>query len=484
MTTGNGSRPRAKPQRASIGNASHSFVSVQQRDPAANDMAERGTRLLARGRIEEALSLLEQAAIAAPDDWRVQEALGHAWLQDGRLPRAAEAWQRCATLAPSHPLPHVLIADVFSAMGQRNQAEQAIRRAIQLGPSFGAAWLRLAHLRRFRNKTDPDLRLMRALSRTKELSQADREALHFALGKVYDDLGCVNDAFRHMQAANEMRKRRTPFDMRAMQQLVSRIIQVCDASFFDRCKGMGLDSSLPVFLVGMPRSGSSLVEQILASHPRAHGVGELGTLGRLTADLPARLGTHTPFPECLREMTQEGAETMASDYLRRLTRDASVDALRVCDKMLSHLLLVGLIAALFPNAKIIHCKRNLMDLGLSVYLQSFAGGGVGYAYDLDDIGRYYQLTKRLIDHWKRVCPIQIFEVEYESLVQDPEPRARALVEAVELPWDPRCLDFHRSSREVRTVSHWQVRQPIHSRSVERWRPYAKHLAPLQKYFDG
>jgi tetratricopeptide (TPR) repeat protein len=441
-------------------------------------------RLLARGRIEEALSLLEQAALTAPNDWSVQEALGHAWLQDGRLPRASAAYERCATLDPSRPQPHVLLADVFSAMGQRNSAEQSIRRAIQLAPSFGAAWLRLAHLRRFRNKTDPDLRQMRAIARAKELSQADREALHFALAKAYDDLRCVNDAFRHMQLANEMRKRQTPFDMCAMEQLVSRIVRVCDDAFFDRCHAMGSDSALPVFLVGMPRSGSSLIEQILATHPLAHGVGELGTLGRLTADLPTRLGTATPFPECLHELTREGARTMASDYLRRLERDAPKDVLRICDKMLSHLLLVGLIAVLFPSARIVYCRRNLMDLGLSIYLQSFAGGGVGYAYDLDDIGRYYQLTKRLMDHWKRVSPIRIFEMEYESLVQDPEPQARALMKAVELPWDARCLDFHRSTREVRTVSHWQVRQPIHNRSVERWRPYARHLAPLQKYLDG
>ncbi len=201
----------------------------------------------------------------------------------------------------------------------------------------------------------------------------------------------------------------------------------------------------------------------------------------MAADLPTRLGTSTPFPECLAELTEPAALGVATDYLARLTRDAPPDVLRVCDKMLSHVLLLGLVAASFPRATIIHCRRQLMDVGLSMYMHSFSGSGVGYAYDLDDIGRYHQACERLMAHFKRVCPLEIVDLEYEELVASPEAQTRELVHAVGLEWDPRCLDFHLADRPVHTVSDWQVREPVHTRSVARFRRYEEHLAPLRKY---
>jgi len=449
--------------------------------PGPDNPCTRASRLTARGRLDDARHLLEQAAVDFPSDPAVHEALGRVLLQDGRLEQAASALGRAIELQPSRATAHTTLSDVFAARGQRSEAEQSLRAALRLDTSSGQAWLRLAHLRRFRKKEDPDFRQLRTLVRDRTSSPADQEALSFALAKAYDDLGCPNDAFRHMRAANELHRQHHPFDIAAMQQLMTRMAAVCDQAFFERCRSFGSESSLPVFVVGLPRSGSSLVEQIIASHPSAEGVGELGTLPRLAADLPDRLATRSPFPECLRELREDVARTLASDYLRRLTRDATADTLRVCDKMLSNLVLVGLIAVLFPQARVVHCKRNLMDTGLSMYQQSFQGGGVGYAYDLDDIGRYQQMANQLMSHWKRVCPIPLVEVEYEALVRDPEQQSRALIDAVGLPWDAACLTFHRRQGATQTVSNWQVRQPVHKRSVERWRPYAKHLAALRKY---
>jgi hypothetical protein len=338
-------------------------------------------------------------------------------------------------------------------------------------------------MKRFDTDADPDAQRIISLLASGDVSAVDAEPMHFALGKVYDDLRRAEDAFAHLKQANELHKRRQPFDLRAMLQLIDQIESVCDAAFFSRSQGWGSSSAIPVFIVGVPRCGSTLVEQIISSHPRAYGVGELRTLARLTADLPSRLGSRTPFPACLRELDRSAVQGMAAQYLARLTRDAPSDVLRVCDKMLSHVLLVGLLSVLFPRGTVIHCRRDIMDAGLSMYMQSFGGPGVGYAYDLEDIGRYHARCAELMAHWKRVSPMTIVEVQYEQLVREPEKGVRMLLDAAGLAWDARCLESHRAQRQVRTVSDWQVRQPIHAKSVERWRAYEKHLAPLRKYAD-
>ncbi|HNS97596.1 MAG TPA: sulfotransferase [Polyangiaceae bacterium] len=457
-------------------------TSVTQTNAKVNDIVSRASRWAARGRLEEALQLLRQAAFDHPNHSTVHEWLGLVALQDARLDMAAAFLQRAIALDPKRASAYASLSDVFAAKGQRSEAENALRSALRIAPSLGSAWLRLAHLRRFRKKDDPDFRRLRDLCRNHGPDTTDREALYFALAKAYDDLGCPNEAFRFMKTANEMHRERHPFDIQAMQQLMDRVSTVCDKELFSKYNTLGNDSSLPVFLVGLPRSGSSLVERIIATHPQGDGVGEIGTLPRLAADLPSRVGTQTPFPECLREMSGEAIQAVAGEYLRRLTRDASATTLRICDKMLSNLVLVGLIAILFPRARIVYCNRNILDAGLSMYQQSFQGGGVGYTYDLEDIGKVYRMSSQLMEHWKRVCPIAIEQVQYEALVRDPETQVRRLLDSLGLPWDPVCLSHHRGG-STQTVSNWQVRQPTHTRSVERWRKYSKHLTPLRKVVE-
>jgi len=418
-----------------------------------------------------------------PNDASVQECLGFAQLHDGRLNQAQTAFERALKLDKSMAAAHCGLSDVFAARGQKAEAEQAIRSAIRVAPKFGHAWLRLAHLKRFRKAQDPDFRQLKTIATSTSAKPQDREPLSFALAKAFDDLGCPDDAFRFMRLANELHRKDNPFDVDTVRQLTTRIASVCSDDYFRNHVSIGSDSSLPVFIVGLPRSGSSLVEQIIASHPNAIGVGELGTLPRLAADLPHLIKTKTPFPECMRELTPKVAEHVASQYLQRIKRDAPQNTLRICDKMLSNLMLIGVIATIFPNAKLLHCKRNIMDVGLSMYQQLFQGSGAGYTYDLDDIGRYHRLSQALMTHWKEVSPTRIVEVEYEELVRNPEQESRRLIDAIGLPWDNACLDANRRKASTQTASNWQVRQPVHTRSVERWRPYAKHLAALEKYLD-
>jgi len=454
----------------------------QAQEAAKPSGLDQAAKLLAHGRIEEAVAELEQQVRAAPSDPQVLEAFGRALLQDGRLLEAERSLTRALSLRDD-PRTRLLLADVLTADDRRQDAEQAIREAIALAPNLGQAWLRLAHARTFKRVEDDDLKTMEAIACEATIGEADAEALQFALAKAYDDLRMPREAFDHMQRANGLHAKRQPFDLGAMLALMDRIEAVCDRDLLHRELPEGSSSAVPVFIVGVPRCGSTLVEQVIAAHPKAYGVGELRTLARLTADLPSRMGTRTPFPECLRELRRGDVAWMADAYLKRLTRDAPADVSRVCDKMLSHVLLVGLISMVFPRATVIHCKRNLMDTGLSMYLQSFSGPGVGYAYDLEHIGQYHERCTRLMDHWKHASPMRIVDVEYEALVRDPEAGVRELLSAVNLDWDPRCMQPHLSKRQVRTVSDWQVRRPIHTGSVQRWRAYEEQLAPLRKYSD-
>ncbi len=450
---------------------------------AAGGPVQRGRQLLASGRIEEAVTVFGRAVTQAPDDWERHCELGNAWMQDGHLARAERAHRESLRLNEDKPLTHLCLGEVLSAAGRRAEAEQAHREALRLAPDYGQAWLRLVQLRRYRAEDDDDLRALQRLVEAPDLEAPDAEAAHFALGKIYDDLGQPNAAFEHLRQANDLHRRRQPFEINQLLALMERIEAVCDEGLLGRFAGWGSESEVPVFIVGLPRCGSTLVEQIIASHPKAYGVGELRRLARLTGDLPARLRSRVPFPDCLQQLDRETVRGLADDYLGRLTRDAGNEAERICDKVLSHLLLIGLIAVLFPKARIVHCQRHLMAIGLSMYFHAFSGPGVGYAYDLDDIGRYYRQCCKLMAHFKRLAPVTIVDVQYETLVSDPEPEIRRLLDRVGLDWDPRCLEFHQAKRQVRTVSEWQVREPIHTRSVERWRRYETHLEPLRKYLE-
>ena len=232
-----------------------------------------------------------------------------------------------------------------------------------------------------------------------------------------------------------------------------------------------------MFIVGMPRSGTSLVEQIIASHPRAFGAGELNDIGRMARELPVLVNTARPYPEALDRLTPDIVDTLAGRYLGALSARAP-DAARVTDKMPFNMLWLGLIAKLFPNARVIHCRREAMDNCLSCYFQLF-NQGLRFSYDLAHLGRVYRQHERLMAHWQACLPLSMLTVDYETLVADPENQTRRLIAFTGLEWDAGCLDFHRTERDVRTASVWQVRQPVYQSSVARWRAYEPWLGSLQ-----
>jgi Sulfotransferase family len=300
------------------------------------------------------------------------------------------------------------------------------------------------------------------------------------LGHLLDRAGSTDEAFEQFKQGNALRRSLlqqsgAAFDAAAHSRRIDRTIFFFSPDFLQRNQEFGLPTDVPVFIVGMPRSGSTLVEQILSQHSQVHGAGELKDVHRLVANLPARLGSTAEYPECLAELDATTARELAEAHLQRLTRRSGAAA-RVTDKMLDNFLHLGLLATLFPRARVIHCRRDPRDVCLSCYFNYF--NGLPFTWDLDDLGRYYRDYERLMAHWGAVLALPILDVAYEDLVADLESQCRRLVDFCGLAWEEQCLRYNENRRVVQTMSKLQVRQPIYTSSVGRWRHYAAQLEPL------
>jgi len=303
----------------------------------------------------------------------------------------------------------------------------------------------------------------------------DNIALNFAAAELLDRVGRYDEAFAHARQANQLVGAK--YEPAQVERSVDALI-----AYFTRRKIQSLPRSTlgderPVFIVGMPRSGTSLVEQILASHPDVYGAGELEAIFQIAGQAEARLsGRGFAFPQSLDGITSSLADELAANYLRPLTALAPA-ARRITDKLPLNFLQLGLISILFPQARVIHCMRDPRDTCLSCYMTHFSSGNE-FSYDLRSCGHFYRQYEKLMTHWKRALDLPILDVIYGQLVEDAEGQSRRMVEFLGLPWDPQCLRFYDNTRYVPTASNAQVRQPIYQSSVGRWRHYDKHLAPL------
>ena len=309
-----------------------------------------------------------------------------------------------------------------------------------------------------------------------DVATGDAIQLFFALGGVYEKKGVVDKAFDHIVNGNRLKRGTLSYDIAATRDHFDRLIETFDGALFARHGTAGDASARPIFILGMPRSGTTLVEQILASHPAVHGAGELHDLGAIAAALPARTGASQPYPACVRGAGAGLWAELGKDYVDAVSRRAPGKR-RVCDKMPDNFLRIGLIHLMLPNAAIIHCRRDAMDICYSCFSLLFTEGQ-SFTYDLTELGLYYREYDRLMRHWQAVLPGRILDVRYEDVVADLEGSARRFVAHCGLEWDGRSLDFHNTKRVVRTASLTQVRQTIYASSIGRWRRHEGRLGPL------
>ncbi len=414
----------------------------------------------------------------SPEDAEAWNGLGGAMQKQGRVHEAIEAYQAALRFKADYADAHNHLGLALQAQGNLEAASACYRKAIALEPDHAKAHENLVRSRRYSPADRDDIARLEALVCTPKISEEALMSLHSALGKVYDDCGAFEQAFAHYQAANRLQRKTVHFKREQEIAEASDIIATFDRDFFKRRTDFGNPSDLPVFIVGMPRSGTTLVEQIIASHPRAFGAGELFHISNIVAELPKRLHTHLPYPKCATMIDRALTQSLAEGYLDHL-KGAGGDALRVTDKVPGNFFHLGLIALMFPNARVIHCRREALDVCLSIYFHQF-GYGHNYAYDLTDIAVYYRQYKRLMEHWHAVLPLEIHEVQYEKLIADQEAVSRRLIDYCGLPWDESCLEYYKNDRPVQSMSNWQVRQPIYTDSIQRWKHYEKHLDELKE----
>jgi tetratricopeptide (TPR) repeat protein len=357
---------------------------------------------------------------------------------------------------------------VLSAMGEFSRAEDAFHQALKIRPDCGGAYNLLSLIKKF-SADDADKVAMEGLIQRPDLNEESRMFLCFALAKACEDCKEFDRSFQYLLEGNRLHRQSFKYDVLEDETRFAMIKATFSAEFFINRRDYGVQDATPIFIVGMPRSGTSLVEQILSSHPDVAGAGELYDLKQLVFKVVLKA-------ENIIALGNEDAVRLADEYLRRLTRYRD-GAEHVTDKMPGNYVYIGMIRLMFPQAKIIHCLRNPADNCVSIFQQFFSGVHM-YAYDLKELGQYYHLYRGLMDHWHRVLPGYIHDIEYESLVAEQESETRRLLEFCGLPWDDACLSFYKSDRKVQTVSLSQVRQPIYKRSMQKWRQYEQYLGPL------
>lgn len=469
-----------------------------------------GAALHAAGEADEAERLLLAAAGIDPSVSNVHYNLSRLYVDQGRLDAAVASARKAIELNPRHPDYFIALAAAQRArgeleeslsslraavainaghpmalndmgvcllvMGRFEEAESSLRRALDADPYLAIAHENLARARRFDHLDDKQIEVLESLTTATHQDNQEKAHLHFALGKMLDDVGEHDRAIKHFASGNALESKRMQFDADAGRSFVERSCTTFDAAFFDDRRSMGNTADEPTFIIGMLRSGTTLVEQILASHPKVYAAGELEYFRNVSHQLQERLGGQ-PYPENLRGIDAGTIESIAMGYLERLRRDMG-EARRFTDKNPLNFLHLGLIMTVFPNARVIHCHRDPLDVCLSIYFQHFAEQH-DFAYDFADIAEFHQQYEQLMAHWKSVFPGRIHDVGYEALVENLERETRSLLEFLDLEWDESCLAFHRTQREVGTASHWQVRQPLYTRSVGRWRHYDAHLGELR-----
>ncbi len=430
-----------------------------------------------QGKRDAAAAALLALITARPADLPLHTQVAGLLADMGCHAQAASLYARCVQHQPHNAQLRLKLGLSYQKLGRFGDAERAFLAAIEEDAGIAAAYLLVAHTRHLGRPDTPLIQRFEATLSNQHLSEETRKCLHFSLGKMYDDLGSYAQAFEHFRRANALHRQRNSFDRQALVDYVSSVKEMFSPQLFQNHPATQATIPVPVFIVGMLRSGTTLVERILASHPQAIGLGETELVDGLVQQLASRTGL--PYPACMARLDNRLAATLAVEFRAQWPAEARA-ATRVVDKNPLNFLHLGLIAALFPEAPILHCVRDPLDTCLSIYFQHFAHPRNSYAYALEDIAFFYKQYTALMTHWRNVLPVPIHDIRYEELVREPERVTRDLVADIGLEWHTDCLEPHKHAGSISTASLWQARQPIYRDSVGRWHHYAEYLQPLRQ----
>ncbi len=432
------------------------------------------------GRHDEAVAMLSRAVTLAPRNLDYQVKYGEVLATAGRLKESLLRFDKTLELKPGYPTALAGKADVYLRAREPEKARRLLAPFVEAGTEDVGMALAFARVARGAGQNDEAIRVV-SRHLNDDTTWPVRQSLWFELGAAPEASGRFDEAFDAYTRGNGVNP--AVWDPVAVSRWYDGVMAT-----FDRDTVVGLPrasnaSSLPVLIVGLPRCGSTLVEQIIDAHPQAHGAGELPFLNDVLVGMSERIGSTVPYPQCVRDLDQADIDALSRSYIQRL-RSLAPSADRVCDKQLSNFQYLGVVAALLPGARVIHVRRDPLDTCLSCYVNRFAPGTPAYLSDLRSLGLFYNDYRAVMEHWRGVLDIPMLELDYEQLVADPDGECRRLVEFCGLPWDDRCLRFFESKREVLTLSRDQVNRPIYASSVGRHRNYQKHLGPLRDALAG
>ena len=430
-------------------------------------------KLQLAGRLSEAEKIYGRVLELNPNSHDAMHLLGLVKAESDQDEAGARLIEAAIKLRPEVAAFRHNIAGVYRRIGKLKEAETEFREAIRLKPDYAEAYQGLAEMIKF----EPDDQLLNQIEAqlsNDEVSPNQASYFHFAAGKVLDDQGHYESAFQHYEQGNSDAKR--SFSTQEYRQKVKDNLYQFSPQLIERLAGAGSTSKRPFFVVGMPRSGTSLVEQILASHSRVFGAGELNDMKFIAHDGIQLTGVQQAYPGYVAELTAEHLQTLANRYLDRTSTSGSD---HVVDKHPLNFNHIGLILLMFPNAKVIHTERHALDTCLSCFFQNFTKGQ-DYSFNLETLGEFYLDYQRLMAHWHQVFPGRIFDISYESLLADLEGETRRMLDYCDLPYEAECLSFYETKRSVKTASFLQVRQPLYQTSQGRWRNYERQLRPLAR----
>jgi len=427
---------------------------------------------------DDALAAFNAALHSRPDFAEAHYNIGNACRELGKPEKAAESYRNAIARNPGFADAHQNLGNILKELGEADEAMKAYRTALQIKPDFTSVYRQLTSIKRFDEYSD-DVRRMEKLYNQPSLESEQRMHICFALGKAFEDLRKFDVSFQYLQEGNRLKRETYHYTLSEEKNAINKLQKVFDARLFDRLSPSGFPDKTPLFILGMPRSGTTLVEQILASHPVVFGAGELKHLAEVIKKIYAESGTLDL--NCFADSTPDEFLELGREYAS-LLRQHSETARHITDKMPQNFLSIGIIKLILPEAKIIHCRRNPMDTCFSIYKNYFTEEH-NYAYDLVELGEYYKLYSGLMEHWHRVLPGFIYDILYEELIADQETQTRRLLAYCDLEWDDACMSFHKAKRQVKTASNAQVREPIYSSSVQRWECYKKDLQPLVEVLD-